>query len=421
MKAFFYYIIIGFSLLSVSGCDRPEALDYEHEELDNDPEYTRIRNEENNRVKKLIFEYTKDSDVKNSLNIAFMTDSHIDLGSSPKSNAQNIRDAIDFCNQELLDVSLILHGGDAVTKILSTKEEHKNHLKSFFKLTEKAKMPFLYTKGNHDINALYVPPTKCLTDEDWGEVWFDMAENEYGIVRNIKKDGQKSGYYYYDLEKYKVRIISLDCFDVDYSLTDEKDEVLYRAGTSLYIANEQFNWVVHTALDFDDKKEKDWGVILLTHFYSPSDNAGTTIDPVFSPIFKKFNSMLLAFNQQTVFYEKYIFHQNDFFNLTVSGDWSRYAELEKKPFIICILSGHLHRDKYHNWWGITHIVTANQFCGKEYSDSQIERVSGTRSQNLFDILNIDLKERRLKVFRYGASANLDGKEGNRFLPEGITF
>ena len=71
-----------------------------------------------------------------------------------------------------------------------------------------------------------------------------------------------------------------------------------------------------------------------------------------------------------------------------------------------------------NWWGAKHIVTANQFCGMQYSDERIKRSPSSRSQNLFDILNIDLKERKMRIFRYGASANLDGQEGNRFLNVG---
>ena len=413
---------------TMTGCKRID-IDFNTIALEDNDKYSLIRDGEDKRVEALLKYYSKgvsgDSEDKvesyDRLNIAFMTDSHIDLGSNISENLQNVRDAIGFCNGSAIPISLIVQGGDLITTIYPEKQQHMDHLNEYFGLGWNAKMPLLFTKGNHDINAISVSPSQVLTEEDWGRVWYDRAEKEYGIMRNTKSNGKKSSYYYYDLEAWKVRIISVDCFDVDMSKIGSDGNVLYWGGTSNYIANEQFNWVVNNALNFDDKEEKDWGVIVFTHFYRPSDKDGTSIEPVFESVYKKFNSMLLAFNQQTSFNETYSFPQNHYYDLSVSGDWSRYKDQDKKPFLICVLSGHQHTDIYMNWWGVQHLVTANQFCGSQFSDKNIIRTPGSRSQNLFDILNIDLKKRRIRVVRYGASANLDGQEGNRFLPDGLVF
>ena len=397
-----------------------------------DPRYAIVRENENLRVEQLLQLYEKgilndgtDEVSYNNLNIAFMTDSHIDLGPIPLESKRNVRDAISFCNMSKVPIYAIIHGGDLITDIKSTKKEHIKQLETFFDLGWNAKMPLLFTKGNHDINAIRVNPSQVMSDKDWSDVWFDKAEKEYGIKRNINANGQKTGYYYYDLDEWKVRIISLDCFDVDYTQTDEEGNVLYWAGTSFYFANEQLNWLVNSALNFDNKEEKDWGVILFTHFYYPYNvpdhTYGTTVEPVFDDIYRRMNSLLVAFNRQSSYSISYSFPQNSFYDLSVTGDWTRYAEQEQKPYLICVLSGHQHTDLYTNYWGGIHIVTANQFCGTDYSDERILRLPGTRSQNLFDILNIDLKKRKLRVIRYGASANLDGQEGNRFLPDGHGF
>lgn len=412
------------SVAFISGCGTQITLDLLEET--ESAEYSRIRNGENERVQDILKYYAKgvDSATNESydrLNIALMTDSHIDLGPIPKESKRNVKDSIEFCNLSSIPIAAILQGGDLVTQIMGTKAQHIEHLDEYFQLGWKATMPLLFTKGNHDINAINVAPSQVLTDDDWGKVWFDKAEQQYGIVRHIKADGKKSSYYYYDLEAWKVRIISLDCFDVDLSLTNEHGDVLYWARTSNYFANEQFNWVANSALNFDDKEEKGWGVILFTHFYRPSDIDGTSIEPVFESIYKKFNSMLLAFNKQSSFEENYTFPQNHYYDLSVSGDWSRYASLEKKPYLICVLSGHQHTDIYMDWWGAKHFVTANQFCGNEFSDERIIRTPGTSSQNLFDILNIDLRQKKIRIIRYGASANLDGLNGNRFLSDGLDF
>lgn len=391
---------------------------------DDDPAYVEVRDQENTRVENLLNVYAINNksgeEPYEMLNIAFMTDSHMDLGSVPMENLRNIRDAIDFCNNSSVPVQAIIHGGDFVTDIMPTKAEHFERLSVFFKLGWKSSMPLLITKGNHDLNSIKVPTNQVMDDSDWGKVWYDRAEKQYGIVRNLQSNKQKSGYYYYDLNDWKVRIISVDCNDVDYSKTDSNGNVLYWGGSSYYIANEQFNWIAHHALNFDDKAEKDWGVIVFTHFYCPTSR-GTTVEPEFECAFKRFNSMLLAFNNQQSYTEDYTFLQNSFFDIKVDEDWTRYSGGNQKPYVICVLSGHQHEDVAINWDGILHIVTANQFCGKDFSDKRIEREAGTRSQNLFDILNIDLREHRLRVIRYGASANIDGQMGNRFLPEGRRF
>lgn len=198
--------------------------------------YAIVRAQENNRVEQLLMDYAQGSegadladkgpDAYERLNIAFMTDSHIDLGPVPKESVRNVKDAIDFCNNSEVPISAIIHGGDLVTQIKSTKQEHIAHLNEYFNMGWEAKMPLLYTKGNHDINTINVSPSQMLSDKDWSDVWYDRAEKEYGIVRHLLPNGQKSGYYYYDLEKWKVRIISVDCFDLDYTKTNERGDII---------------------------------------------------------------------------------------------------------------------------------------------------------------------------------------------------
>lgn len=392
--------------------------------------YQFVKAVENTLVESRIVQYWRgtlkyglDTDQSHSyerLNIAFMTDNHLDLGDI-QTNKDNVVDAIDFCNNLKVPIAAIIEGGDVATKVRGNKKDHIQDLNQFFDLVWNAKMPLLYTKGNHDLNTIRVTPDMALSDKDWGDIWFNRAEEQYHIMRKIKSNGQKSGYYYYDLNDWKVRLICVDCFDVDINKTDENGEILYWGGTSYYIANEQYNWIVQEALNFDDKEEKDWGVVVFTHAYRLADKYGTIQTPMFDAIYPKFNEMLKAFNSQSTYNEVYSFPENHFYDLSVSGDWTRYANQEKKPYLICVLSGHIHTDTYNNIEGTHFITTANQFCGNYWSDIRINRVAGTRSQNLFDILNIDLTQRKIRVIRYGAGANCFGDGGDRFLPEGISF
>lgn len=355
--------------------------------------------------------------------VGFMTDNHIDLGNK-RASYNNVKDAIDFYNGLHIPVAAILEGGDAITDIVTTsdsKTKQKEHLAKFFDVTWKSKMPFLFTKGNHDINTINVPPTYVLDDDDWGEIWFNRAETQYGIVRQTRASGKKSGYYYYDLDAWKVRIICVDCFDLDFTKVDGSGNVLYAGSSATWIAQEQYDWIANTALNFDDKAEKDWGVIVFMHYYRTYDDYGTSIEPKFVNPARLFNDMLVAFNSQTDYNEVYSFPDNAFFNLNVSANFSRYANLEKKPYFISLITGHRHFDGNEVLDGINNILTANQLCGENSADIRLKRVAHTKTQNLFDTFVIDLKARTIRAFRFGAGITCYGNGGDRFLPNGLSF
>ena len=388
--------------------------------------YNLVKSLENASVEGRLVQYSRgtisggQNNTYDRLNIAFMTDSYINIGDS-KVNRQNVVDAIKFVNDVRVPIAAVLSGGNLNTTSSGDKNKHISGLKAFFDLGWHAEMPFLFTKGNDDINAKNVTPDMALSDKDWSGIWFNKAEKEYHIVRNTKANGEKSGYYYYDLDEWKVRIIGVDCYDLDFSKTDESGKILYSTASSFYIGNEQFNWITDYALNFDDKPEKDWGVIVFMNYYRPTDSNGTQAQPRFASVYPKFNKMLHAFNTQSVFSDKYEFPENHFYDLTLYRDWTKYADRTDKPYVICVLSGFLFADANYNYDGINYIVTANQYCSDASSDKRIVRVPYTRTQNLFDILNIDLVQRKIRVFRYGAGENCYGEGGDRFVPDGLSF
>lgn len=388
-----------------------------------------VKNQEDFNTESRLIPYSKGTQTPaidyapgyNRLIIGFMTDNHIDLG-EPGASFENVKNAIEFFNNVKVPISCIIEGGDIITQYDVSKSVYKEMMRPFFDVTWGAKMPFLFTKGNHDINAIGVPPSSVLNEDDWDSVWFGRAENQYEIVRKTKANGKKSGYYYYDIPAFKVRIISLDCYDLDFSKTDANGNVLYTPGNASYMANEQMNWLASTALNFDNKSDKGWGVLIFLHFSgNPADEYGTTIEPRFRSIYGAFNRMLVAFSNKTTYSEEYTFADNAFYDLNISADWSRYAELESAPYLIGVLSGHRHWDYNYNWNGVQNIFTANQFCGEWYSDDRVTRIAGTKTQNLFDIFSIDLPKRKIRAIRYGAGLNCYGIGGDRFLPDGLGF
>ena len=89
--------------------------------------------------------------------------------------------------------------------------------------------------------------------------------------------------------------------------------------------------------------------------------------------------------------------------------------------MICWLIGHNHEDKNRVIDGINLIWTLNNSASTCCSDARLARIIGTSTQNSFDIVNIDTRERKIRIFRYGAGVNCYGVGGDRFVPDGLDY
>lgn len=355
------------------------------------------------------------------LNLVFMTDSHTDYN-YPEASLENFKDTIDFANNSKAKIAAVIEGGDVLTYTDSTLTAFKEKLNAIFGYAKLSELPFIYCKGNHDMNDYNKTPDKQMTDADWSEVWLNYAETNYGIVRQTKANGQKSTWHYLDLPDYKVRIVCVDICDADHTITDGNGKVLYEGARGFYVSNEQMNWLASTALNFDDKDEKDWGVIIVQHWYDPTEQEATTASPAFDSIQPALNSLYVAFkNQSSVNISVNSDFEYSSFAVSCNADFTRYAELDAKPYFICVLYGHSHQDANRTDNGIVAIRTASGHCGFGASDTRINRIPATNTQNLFDIVSIDLRTKKIRYFRYGAGVTCYGLGGDRFLPDGLSY
>ena len=174
------------------------------------------------------------------------------------------------------------------------------------------------------------------------------------------------------------------------------------------------DWIVNEALQFDDKEEKDWGVIFTMHHITKRpkfhENAVEWLLDVCA-----------AFNESSAFILNHKHPENSFFDLKINADFTRYASLEKKPHIICWLLGHMHEDIFEVHKGINVLYVLNNSATIVCSDPRDARVPGTVTQNCFDIVSIDTLHRKIRTFRYGAGATCFGEGGDRFLPDGLSY
>lgn len=347
-------------------------------------------------------------------NFLFFTDSHIDF-TNAKESYDNLVRTVEYANTCPVKLSAVIHAGDFMTPwMIADKNDALNRAKNFFEIAKTSENPFVFAVGNHDFNDAKTSPESVLTDSDWCELFYDYAEEKYGTVRQLKKNGYKSNWHYLDIEDKKIRIIAIDSLDTDRSVTNEKGYVKYFSKYGAFITSEQLNWIADIALNFDDKPEKDWGVILTSHMtfedFGYHANAGEVLLKI-----------LAAFNNS----DKYSFtcrhEENSFFDIDVACDFTRYAGEEKKPHFICWLVGHEHEDKNKVIDGINIIWSLNGSASNHYGDARVMRYPGTSTQNAFDIVNIDTQNRRIRLFRYGAGLNCYGVGGDRFLPDGLPY
>lgn len=352
-------------------------------------------------------------DAYQRANIIFFSDSHTDFR-NPVESLDNAKRTIEFSNNSPVAFDAVVNCGDAITPFeVRPKEDAYGRFTPFFDEMKKSRSPVIYAMGNHDLNDWGNYPQNVLDDNDFGKMFFDYAEEKYGIVRQKRADGNKSTWHYYDIESQKIRIVSVNMQDSDKKTANEEGKVKFYS--TFYVAQEQMQWLCDTALNFDDKEEKDWGVIFAMHQIPESKHDEY---PDAGEILIKLCS---AFNKGEKFSYEFKSEEFPFFNLDVKFDFSKYSSCEKKPHMICWLLGHNHEDKNRVIDGINLIWTLNNSASTCCSDARLARIIGTSTQNSFDIVNIDTRERKIRIFRYGAGVNCYGIGGDRFVPEGLDY
>ncbi len=341
-----------------------------------------------------------ENDQYDRANILFFTDSHLDLPCEEVCE-DNVKRTVNYINNAPFNIDAVIYGGDTLTKdgIVPRDEANKYH-KRFFDIVKASEKPFLFVKGNHDNNDWRNIPSNIVKDEDFSEMFLDYAEEKYSLKR------EDSTWHYYDIEDKKIRVVAVDVHDVDKTITDADGFVKYHGVAISGISQTQFDFIINKALSFEDKEEKDWGVIFAMHQYTPN---GKNNSP------KVLLDICKAFNTGKTFEYSYECEEKSF-NLDIKADFTG-----NKAHIICFLIGHDHEDRYECVEGIHLIWTRNQSGTQLWSDPYTARYENTVTQNCFDVVNIDTLHRNIRVFRFGAGVTCDGKGKDRFLPDGLSY
>ena len=273
-----------------------------------------------------------------------------------KTNIKNILALGDFVNED------------------TTSQGTINRIKIFFD-SFKDKKRFFPCLGNHD--------TKILNSTElvpYNQLYNTMYSHLTNVEQPIDSDCQ---HYFFDDEKDKVRYIILNTNDMN-------SEKKY---ASIGFSEKQIKWLGNVALNFEDKKDEEWSVVISSHIALRSDELTRNSSKVIQIINAFKNKQSIQVTSSDVAYPI----------TSVNFDFSN----KKNANIVVWVSGHEHYDLVQDYNGIKQIWIVNDSY-QQYSDgvhTTPTRTLGTITEHALDVVLVNRKTKRIDCIRIGAGDN----------------
>ena len=311
-------------------------------------------------------EITENTVIDSGVSFAFITDLHLeDNSGSSKSLMKYFVDKT--------SILFIVSGGDIPTAFSKTSGNEKAEIfadvQEWLEWVDYWGAYRVYQmRGNHD----YVKPS--LSDNT---KYYNMSNG--GVHQQImskfidKVDCPEKDmcYYYFDNETQKIRFIVID----GHAHNDNYPSVVVS-----WITPAQINWLIGTLNSSDG-----YSIVLLSHEATdpemPSYASNLAIVQSIAEAYKNKGTVAEVASGASI-------HAN-FSNAT--GE------------LICILSGHCHKDASHVSNGVLSITTT---CDAYYNnDPNVTRTQGTITESAFDVFSIDTTNKTIKTVRIGGGSN----------------
>ena len=224
--------------------------------------------------------------------------------------------------------------------------------------------------GNHE-----------MTDASKYEKPFRRVDEELrGHCSNLVYGDDDRSYFYFDDSTQKTRYIGLSVFG------------LYRnGGSEPTLTAEQLAWFKNTALNVED----GWKIIVFAHSMLYVSDTSDKLSTVYSE----------------------------------AADFVKAIDTYNgKGKIICVLLGHTHRDRMHKEPnGVPYIISASDRYSPYYTngvaDINVDRVPGTITEQHFEVVVIDRKNKKVRLFAIGGQARdgYDDEPGNCVDERVVTY
>ncbi|WFR55515.1 metallophosphoesterase [Anaerocolumna sp. AGMB13025] len=325
--------------------------------------------------------------TSDTLQFLLYTDSHI-------TNTSSFADiyTLNYINSKLKPEFTACCGDN-----LDNAPTKDQHLETASKLMDTLTVNRFFTvKGNHDDNSIISEGTDNIKSTMLPQEQFDIMFKGLEGVVNFDSDNKSGLYYYYDMDKYKVRAIFLNSIDIPYMSDQDVPTAWKYSGQSTYAYSDtQLNWLTHKALRLPDK---DWKVIFFTHV-NPFEEGMIGSDSL-----ARNGDVLLGIVDAFRGGSKYKsipaigdFHQDISVDFTEQGEGN----------IIAFFYGHTHSEQVLIRKGIRYISTWNDCPKKSASNPQAPaRTVGTTSEICLNAVTVDLVQNRISFTKFGAGEDL---------------
>jgi len=158
---------------------------------------------------------------------------------------------------------------------------------------------------------------------------------------------------------------------------------------------EQLNWVANKALDFSSTPDREqWHVLIFSHVSLVLDDVygsdiGITNGEVMWDLIRAFRDGVPYTSAST--------SGNEDSAYDIAADFTEQGPMKE----IASMFGHVHYDQSIERDGMNMISTNNAYTHKEFEISP-ERIEGTASETVFDIITVDLASSEMVLVRVGA-------------------
>ena len=286
----------------------------------------------------------------NVLSFVFITDTHI------MENAKNSVKLIKYIQEHTNCAPFVVFGGDVVKTIANDLEdvlEQGDEFQRYIAPLDKSRV--FQVRGNHDYIGIL--PNNESVSAPIGMVKKYLVGGIAPFYSNVKNT-----YYYIDVPSNNVRLIVLDHYDASYGL----------------LSASQVNWLLNDALNCSGKD-----IIFFSHQSADPEVKG------YSNAMRPIHALLLALRNKTQL------------NFTELGPAMVKDFTNDTNRLVMHLVGHCHDDDSNIDNGVVTIATN---CDAYYMEDShgYDRTIGTINEQCFDVVNVDLVNRKIYLTRIGA-------------------
>ena len=327
--------------------------------------------------------------------LMYFTDTHFnevipDTWSGNEEIKRLLQAVSQFRNEQ--NWSAIIHGGD-IWGGDETGAAFRQNVKGFNKLIRQhvGNIPFIMSKGNHDDCSLRLEPEN-----------YSMPIRQYNDFNNtsttktIDAINKNRLYNFIDDPRTSTRIITLNSIDIPYIQIPTANHLKYRGLKTYAYSNEQIHWLADTALNFEDKSDKNnWSIVVVSHV----------------PILETVNTDTVPHNNEVVYEILCAFINGTAYTSTpTTGDFTQSISVDYTPNgkfggMVIALYGHVHRDFINksdkaDFFSVS-TTNAHRYMHAVVADRP-NKIFNTSTETAMDILVIDKTERKVNFIRFGA-------------------